>query len=245
VSELAIIVPTRGRPDQLRELLGAIAECSTTDVEVWVGLDDDDETDYLAAVAEQPGSDLATAIKGPRRSLSGWTNYLAGIVLERPSPPRYLASLGDDHRPRTYGWDQKLIHALKLWGGTGIAYPNDLLQYGRLPTSWVVSSDIVSLLGWMMLPSCAHLYVDNATLALGQALGRIAYLPDVVVEHVHPIGGKGAWDASYAASNSTARYAADRAAFEEWQRRGLAFDVASIQAGLHVSPPTYPRPDQA
>jgi hypothetical protein len=244
VSELAIIVPSRGRPRQLRELLAAVADRSTTDVEVWVGLDEDDDADYLAEVAEHPGSDLATAIKGPRRSLSGWTNYLAAHVMSQPAPPRYLASLGDDHRPRTYGWDQKLIHALKLFGGTGIAYPNDLLQGARLPTSWVVSSDIVQRLGWMMLPACAHMYVDNATLALGQALNRIAYLPDVVVEHEHPTAGKGEWDASYAESNSTSRYAADRAAFEEWLREGLAFDVQHIWAGLGVTPPVETQSDQ-
>jgi betaine-homocysteine S-methyltransferase len=35
----------------------------------------------------------------------------------------------------------------------------------------------------MMLPGCEHMYVDNAVLELGRAANRIAYVPEVVIEH--------------------------------------------------------------
>ena len=86
------------------------------------------------------------------------------------------------------------------------------------------------MLGWMMLPTCEHMYVDTAVLALGQAAGRIAYCPSVVVEHLHPLAGKADWDDSYRASNADERYAADQAAYEAWRTDGLAADAAAVRA---------------
>lgn len=269
MAELAVITPTRGRPARFAELLDAVYSTAAGDVEVWAGVDDDDPSDYLSVIADR--SVPLQSYRGARRSLSAWTNYLALEALDSPDPPRYLASLGDDHRPRTVGWDRKLIDAIEQiyidkpptfsmqpvpgrpgtvrpvldkpiwtdpatgsmrWGGPGIAYGNDLLQGERLPTAWVVSADLVRAVGWMMLPTCEHMYVDTAVLELGRAAGCIAYRSDVVVEHLHPAAGKAAWDDSYRASNTSTRYEADRAAFEAWKRDGdgLAADAAKVAA---------------
>jgi hypothetical protein len=222
VADLAVIVPSRGRPQQLRQLVDAVHDTAEGDVEVWVGLDDDD-----AARAEYTGR--AVFMVGGRRSLSGWTNLIADAILDSPHEARFFASLGDDHRPRTPGWDRRLIAAIESLGGApGIAYGKDLLQGARLPTAWVVSADLVRAVGWMMLPSCQHMYVDNAVLALGQAAGRILYCPDVVIEHLHPAGGKATLDDSYRESGAPERYAADEAAYTEWVRTGLATDAAKV-----------------
>jgi hypothetical protein len=228
VADLAVIVPSRGRPQQLAELLDAIYDTADTDVDVYVAVDLDDPTR-----TEYTGPAVFTA--GERRSLSAWTNYLADQLLTGTwiDSPRYLASLGDDHRPRTKGWDRKLIAAIESLGGApGIAYGNDLFQGAALPTAWVVSAELVRAVGWMMLPQCAHMYVDNAVLELGRALGRIAYVPGVVIEHLHPAAGKAAVDDSYRESNAPERYAADRLAFEGWRDGGgLARDIAKVVIG--------------
>jgi GT2 family glycosyltransferase len=228
--DLAIITPTRGRPRQFAELVEAVNQTAAGDVQIWAGLDYDDESDYLAALVDVPGAGRIVSYRGERRSLSAWTNFLAAQAVESSEPPRYLASLGDDHRPRSGCWDRDLIGAIEQLGGSGIAYGNDLLQGEKLPTAWVVSADIVRTLGWMMLPVCDHMYVDDATLALGQASGRIVYCPDVVIEHLHPEAGKADWDESYLASNADERFAKDGEAFTRWQREGgLAADVAKLR----------------
>ena len=236
MADLAVIVPSRGRPNQLVAMATAAWDFAERAIphrlRIVVGVDEDDpdRSEYL--LHGHPFLDVRV---GPRRSLSGWTNHLAEQLLAERNPPRYLASLGDDHRPRTPGWDRRLIAAIESLGGApGIAYGNDLLQGGRLPTAWVVSAELVRAVGWMMLPTCEHLFVDNAVLALGQASGRILYCPDVVIEHVHPVAGKAAWDDSYRATNAPERYATDREAFTRWQREGgLAADVAKILAAPH------------
>jgi hypothetical protein len=232
VADLAVIVPSRGRPQQLAEMAQVTFETAEGSIRVVACVDDEDPllTEYQEVVGRSSCLDMAV---GPRRSLSGWTNHIAKAMLDWYEPPRYFASLGDDHHPRTKGWDRRLIAAIESLGGApGIAYGNDLLQGARLPTAWIVSAELVRAVGWMMLPTCEHMYVDNAVLALGQALGRILYCPDVVIEHLHPAAGKAALDDSYRETNSVERYAADRLAFEAWRDGGgLARDIAKVAIG--------------
>src|SRR5262245_10496799 len=131
MAEVVIIVPTRGRPARFVEMLDAIDRTAELDTIVYAGLDDDDPaTPGLVELADTERRFYA--LHGPRRSLSGWTNALAMLALQAPDPPRYLVSLGDDHRPRTPGWDRRLVEAIEGLGGSGIAYGNDLLQGARL-----------------------------------------------------------------------------------------------------------------
>lgn len=228
MAELVVVTPSRGRPAGLREMVEAVHSTAGGAVQVVAGLDHDDPTDYLETMLGYEGDVIV--YRGERKSLCGWTNHLAMQALDGPNPPRYLASLGDDHRPRTPDWDLKLIEAIEAMDGPGFAYGNDLLQGAKMPTAWVASAEVVRALGWMMLPSCEHMYVDAAVLELGKAASRIAYRPDVIIEHVHPLAGKASWDESYRESNAESRYAADRAAFEEWLRNRAGFEAAKVEA---------------
>ena len=232
MADLVILTPTRGRPVRFAELAAAVADTAELDVAL-VGYVDDDDPDREVYEA-MAGGQVHIAV-GPRRSLAGWTNTGAHAAIH--SGARYLASLGDDHLPRTRGWDRLLIDAVEELPGPGIAYGNDLFQGPRLPTAWVVAAELVRAVGWMMLPGCEHMYVDTAVLALGQAADRIVYRPDVVIEHRHPLAGKAGWDASYRESNAESRYAADRIAFDAWRTGGgLDADAATVQALTRLEP---------
>lgn len=226
MADLVVITPTRARPDRFAELVAAVRDTTAGRAQV-LGLVDDDDPAY----DEYELLDTWLMI-GPRCSLSEWTNQGARYTIGAGAvaPPRYLASLGDDHRPRTKDWDRRLIEAIEALPGPGFAYGNDLLQGERLPTAWVVSAELVRAVGWMMLPTCQHMYVDTAVLELGRAAGRIVYRPDVVIEHLHPAAGKAGWDDSYRQSNTPARFEADRQAFEAWKRDGLEADAARVKA---------------
>lgn len=225
MADLVVLTPTRGRPAQFADLAEAIRATAALDVTLIGYVDDDDPARdaYLA----QASSTVHIAV-GPRRSLAGWTN--AGALAAANSGAQYLASLGDDHLPRTRGWDRMLVDAILRLEGPGFAYGNDLYQGAALPTAWVASAEVVRALGWMMLPTCQHMYVDTAVLALGRAADRIAYVPEVVIEHRHPLAGKALWDASYRETNAGARYAVDKAAYDAWRANGLAADAAAVRA---------------
>jgi hypothetical protein len=234
MADLAIITPSRARPERLREMLRAAIVNAALEIEVWIGLDDDDESEYHDAIdgAFANGADVYVQ-RMPRRSLSSWTNLLAERCLMADNAPPYLASLGDDHLPRTKSWDLLLVKAINDLDGPGFAYGNDLLQGFRLPTAWVVSAPVVRALGWMMLPTCEHMYVDNAIGELGAAAERISYNPRVIIEHVHPAAGKASIDDSYVQSSSRERYAHDGAAFEAWRDGQLARDAATLRSLKH------------
>ena len=54
----------------------------------------------------------------------------------------------------------------------------------------------------MVPPGMIHLYFDNFWLDFGRAMGKITYLPDVIIEHMHPAVGKAVLDAGYQEVNA-------------------------------------------
>lgn len=226
MSDLLIITPTRGRPRNARALLDAWGPTATEGPRLLLAVDDDDPE--LAGYRELELPACAELVVGPRGRLGPTLNRLA---VERA--PRHFAIgfMGDDHRPRTEGWDIALLAALREMG-SGLAYGNDLIQGPNLPTAVVMTSDIVRALGYFSPPSLTHMYVDNAWLALGEALGRIRYLSDVVIEHLHPAGGTAPWDERYAEVNSREQYGADETAFRKWLAEDFEGAVARVNKAI-------------
>jgi hypothetical protein len=224
---LTVIVPTRGRPQNIAELWAAFEETCDGDTRLVACVDlDDPELPAYQKLADrlfdEPFFRLET---GPRLRLGGTLNVAGPKWAARGEA---VAFMGDDHRPRTRGWDTAYMQELGRLG-TGLVYGNDLIQGQALPTQVAMTSDIVLATGHMVPPGIVHLWIDNAWLALGQALGAITYLPDVIVEHQHPIAGKAAWDAGYAECNTDALMDADRAVFEQWQAETLPDWVRQIK----------------
>jgi hypothetical protein len=226
--DLLIIVPTRGRPASMARLVEAVGTTAKAATDLVFAVDDDDQASAEAAAA------LGIAcVTGPRSHLADWTNLVARRCTQHY---RALASLGDDHVPRTPGWDHLLLDALGFMGGTGFAYGNDLLQGAALPTAVAVSSNIVSALGWLCEPSMRHYCIDNVWKDLGEGAGCLTYLPDVIIEHVHPVASKAVPDATY--NEAGAHDKEDFAAYARWKAWRRAADIATVQTLRSQSLPT-------
>jgi hypothetical protein len=223
MADLIVIVPSRERPHVVPELVEAFANTVGGDTQLMFAIDDDDPTrgDYLDIAADQAG-----CIVGPSTTMVQALNNAAALVT---STTYAVAFMGDDHRPRSAGWDVAYLDELRRLG-TGLVYGDDLLQSEKLPTQIAMTADIVRAIGYMAPPTLTHMYVDNAWLALGTTLNRITYLPGVVVEHMHPIAGKNDWDDGYARVNATTMYARDKSMFSRWLRDGLPAAVTAIEA---------------
>jgi hypothetical protein len=151
--------------------------------------------------------------------LGGTLNHWAKNVAENAADAHsVIGFMGDDHRPRTYAWD-KVFQDVAEEKGTAVIYGNDLIQGGNLATAVAITTNIISTLGYMVPPGQTHLYLDNAWMDMGREVGGLVYRHDVVIEHVHPIGGKVQWDEGYKEVNSPAMYSADHAAYEAWKKQ--------------------------
>lgn len=237
MADLLVIVPTRGRPESLVE----IVECwNATDA--WAAADlmfvvdaDDPRLPVYQAVFD--GAKLPPREeRGPVRLATAdkWRPLVPKLNLAANMYCKYYyatAFMGDDHRPRTRGWAQTMLAALREMG-TGVVYGDDLLQGKRLCTAWAMTSDIVQALGRMVPAPVEHMFCDNSVMVLAQTAGCLRYLPDVVIEHCHPLAGKAEWDPGYARVNHPEQFRLDGSVFVGWETGQLADDLKLVAALL-------------
>lgn len=218
------IVPTRGRNDNAMRLFDAIN--ATADfTELIFAIDEDDVATYSDLIHATAGVNNVKVVIAARMGMNGTLNHWATWMA---SDYDFICFMGDDHLPRTAGWDTKLAES--IGSDAGIAYGNDLLQGENLPTAVVMSSVIIRALGFMSPPALKHLFLDNFWLAMGHALGNVNYLPDVIIEHLHYINGKADHDERYAAVNNPEMHNGDQAIFSEYIAEKFAEDVANVKA---------------
>ena len=207
-SDLVVLIPTRGRPDNAVALEQAFVDTNTTAKRVYV-VDFSDETrsEYSWKLPLESVIMIHNETKGMAYPL----NYAAREFLGEFDN---FAFMGDDHRPRTTNWDQLFVE--QLYSGSDIVYGNDLFQGAALPTAVAMSSQIVKELRGMVPDTQRHLYLDNFWLKLGQDLGKIKYMPEVIIEHCHAFNGKAPMDENYARVNAPEVYSADKIAFDNY-----------------------------
>lgn len=245
--KVVLIIPSRGRPQAA--LLAAESALSRADIAttaVWIAVDGAHDTEQHHAYLEIPAALAANVhvhTSPTHRGLVGTLNYRAAQVARTQlmkdhrcdrgdgcQRVTHIGFMGDDHRVRTDGWDRTLAEAAGEWG---IAYGNDLLRGAELPTSVMMSADIIRVLGKMCPAELWHMYCDDYWKALGSELGRLAYLPDVVIEHLHPAAGKAQVDESYHQTNNPEVFSRDAAAWDAYIQGGLlAQDAAAINAEI-------------
>ena len=227
---LSLLVPTRGRPENAVRLFNAVAETvalADTHVAFVVDWDDPKKQDYEDLLPVQAEL-MIVPEDGPKRM----GPVLNWAVRQKVISHDFIAFMGDDHLPRTVGWDDLLIAS--LGGKPGVAYGNDLNQGAKLPTSVLMSSGVPGNLGYMSPPGCEHLYLDDFWKFLGEMLGNLKYSHEVIIEHLHPTVGKGTWDSSYAATNSGHQFEHDQRAYETFIKTQWPSDWERLRAGLHL-----------
>jgi glycosyltransferase involved in cell wall biosynthesis len=210
--KMCVVVPSRGRPENADRLAKAFKD-TNTEADLYFVIDNDDPKwdEYVKNKNIQClPADNKTG--GCANSLNTGAVYL----LDFSNYPLYdyFVFMGDDHLPRTQNWDQAFIQALGI--NTGIVYGDDLLQGANLPTAFGMSRDLVVELQGMTFPGCVHLFFDNFVKQLGLDLNYLKYLPDVIIEHLHPVAGKAEMDEGYARVNQPKWYEKDLLALQQY-----------------------------
>jgi hypothetical protein len=104
----------------------------------------------------------------------------------------------------------------------GVTTPDDL--HNPAPTCFLIARTYIETLGGCVdavgvaiHPGYQHCFCDNELVETAHSRGKWRSVPESVVEHLHPVAGKGERDATYAKGESS--WAQDEALF--FSRRPL------------------------
>jgi len=195
---LLSICPSRGRPDTLKDMLESFAETRSDKSDLIVYLNDDDPKlpEYRTMLAENYFK-FAVVVIGPRKFIAEVFNEFS---LAHPEYD-YYQPFNDDHYFHTYHWDEKLIDIVEEKGkGWGIACADDLLTDWanfKHPSGCVISGNIIRTLGYMIPPGVRHIGIDTVLGKLAQAIDRLWFTRDVIIEHRHWTNGRRKIDDNY------------------------------------------------
>lgn len=243
--DLAILVPTRGRPGNIRKVIEAwnfTNGWDHADLIMIVDADDPEAAGYRELIKDPLGPPLQL-LEVPR-----WMPMVHKLDLAaRELAGRYwaLGFAGDDHLPQTIGWAKRYLTVLRELG-TGMVYGDDGYQGAKLSTEWAMTSDVIRALGRMVPARVEHMFCDNAVLELFTDAGAARHLPEVRIEHMHPVAGKASTDEQYERVNSRDQMNRDRRTFQGWQRFERPSQVQlvrSLRPGQPEERPTRPVPE--
>lgn len=220
--KILTIVPTRGRPEAAKELANF---WNKTKPKSWLSLAVDNDDESVDAYFDVSlGIPKVSVVSHDRLRMGGTLNYWA-----KDFAPYFdvIGFMGDDHRPRG-DWETQLTAAFEADSDLKVVYGNDLVWGEGLPTACWQSAEIVRRLGYFSPPRQTHLYLDNYWLALGNATKRV-YLPDMIIEHMHPSVGKATWDTQYLEVNDQSMYDHDRIEFERYMAEEFESEMEKLK----------------
>ena len=213
-----VVCPSRKRPDKFEKMYKSFLNTSLMS-DLVLCLDNDDPTlpQYLAIIERYTVMSKKTSITvvvdiDLRMTITQRLNNVGANV----DGYSYISVTNDDFVYITGGWDVSLISEIKLHGKYGIAYGNDLLARVNLPTSWVVSIEIVKALGWLQLPGLIGLCGDCAWAHIGKKLGILYYRDDIIIKHEHVFAGDIIQDEIFKETNAKERYQHDNKVLGDW-----------------------------
>jgi hypothetical protein len=181
--DFSLIVPTRGRPEQLRRFLASVATTVQRPeaVEVVLVVDADDP-----ASLQIPGDGLRLRhVVVPPGQTMGALNA-AGYDA---STGRYVMLLNDDVIVRTLGWDAKIRACFRAFSDEILlVHVNDTVFQKALCTFPIVSRRFCELAGGICPPEYVRYRIDDHIEDAFNLLGvlgarRSLYLPQVIFEH--------------------------------------------------------------
>jgi hypothetical protein len=219
-----IIVPSRNRVNNVERLVKGIKETSLIS-DVMIGLDEDNHDIYprFNGVIYEVNEPTDKRMNGVLNLLS--TRY--------SNMYKTITFMGDDHLPKTYGWDKKLYAPIEE-KGYGVSYGNDLFQGKNLPTAVMMSSNIIKCLGFMSPPEQVHMFLDNFWKALGEKINSLFYFDNVIIEHLHAYAGKSELDEMYQSVNNSEIADNDGKKYGYYIYNKFENDVAKLKESLGI-----------
>jgi hypothetical protein len=190
---ISVLVPTRGRPHNMRRMVDSGRATSTGRPEYVFYIDNDDQASVdMADALYLEGGDVRRII-GDRILLSSMWNECQRVARHDV----YQHSC-DETIYRTAGWDTAVLNAFEQWPDKiGLVYGRDGIHDQNLATHGFITREWVDAVGYFVPPYFSSDYNDLWLHEVAQSIGRLQFLPDVFTEHMHPAVGKGPLDQTH------------------------------------------------
>lgn len=237
----AILVPTRGRPNNVVRLIKALEETAQGKFTVFLYIDHDEE--YFHEYSQIDGPVMS--VIGSRIKLARAWERLADVAIDLGYG--YLAFWADDVVPETTGWDKRFIDVLSEHNNVGFAYGPDGIWDSTfdteipgqltMPTHAVTTPKTWEAFGGFPAES-KHLALDmcwrDLCVAVKAQTGTdvMYYLPDVKITHFHRFNHKAPNDKTYIEANDTQQNADDHQAQRAWATDGRMHEAVQRVANL-------------
>ena len=214
---ISLLVPTRGRPDNMQRFVETLYETASALPEVLFYIDDDDGSSIEKARLIEGIIPSVQHVIGPRITMSQCWNEVAKV-----SVGTILGVMGDDIVFRTDNWDDRIEQAFSGYPDQIVmVHGRDGIHDARFGTHCFVSRRWYVACGELFPGIYEAEWVDSHLNDVANALGRRVYLDDVYTEHCHPAANKAPMDTTYIekgqrhlAQNTNAVYAANGATRE-------------------------------
>lgn len=185
---ISLLLPTRGRPDNVRRLATSARETASGDVELIFYVDEDDPSSF--EVVDEHGDQV---IRGPRVVLSEMWNRCAELATHD-----VMMHCGDDIIFRTAAWDERILGEFDRFPDKIVfVHGEDGIQHANIGTHGFLHRRWVDAVGYFVPPYFSSDYNDLWLSEVADTLNRRVYLPDVYTEHMHPVAGKAPLDQTH------------------------------------------------
>lgn len=196
--QISILCPSRGRPFKLSRMIASaiVLANNPADINFFIGIDKDDLafSKYMQEI----------------RSARIWTNRVH-VTIENVRTPSIthnnnlaqvatgdiLVLVGDDCVFRTRGWDSQVLN---LWN----QYPDNILiayfndgRNRQKAEHFAIHKDWIKATGHLCPPIFEHFCLDMWLEWIAKRLQRLIWLPNLVIEHMHPKYGKDEKDETF------------------------------------------------
>lgn len=186
---ISLLCPTRGRPWQIRHMLWSATQNCTERFQAvfFVDLDDQATAIELQQWREHPRVSIQL-VRDTRYAvpMSDMWNHCAQVALEA-QPVWPLLFIDDEASFISSGWDRLLVNELmRQPDGALVVHPDDTIHGSATAGYFATTPAWVEIFGRLTPSVFTYGYADVWVMEVAQAVGRLVYVPEIVIENLAP-----------------------------------------------------------
>jgi len=234
---ISLLCPSRGRPKDLERLIKSIATTATNParIEILIYVDDDDPEKFMYILTHKNLTadpqitqlfNIDLLVDEPLR-----TPLLNNILADR-AKGNILMIANDDQVFVDKNWDIRIDEEVaKFPDEIYCMWFNEGRYHETICTFPIVSRKWVDTLGYIEPFLFEHFNCDLWTWQIGKMIDRLHYIPDILVEHLHPDTGKSTADDTTERNLKGGRPERDRIIFAKFERYRV-LDASLLKAEI-------------